>query len=326
MSTQLLKLVQQASSDNPNEVANASKMAVSLMVRESLSFDDFLQLIDPQKYKASSLVAIAQAYAKRTSSNSFEESEQFNEYLEKISKQYSPSASVNEANALQDKLDALFQAETEMKKKFDELNEKEAELETKEKSLDKWNKSLKRKAQNTSRNVKKTTSYQSKKSGGKRGKSYRPRQNHTSKSNYKQSHQQRNGTKTSYTSKKITTKRRTAPKNTYKGKKQRNTPIHQNRSLKKDLFSTRQVKGGSEKYFLSNVRKYPLLTIKLIFVSLLFSLPIGLILYLVIFLVFSITEYAPIIEIPALIQIVFCSFPFFIWKAYQLMEDRWYKP
>lgn len=129
ISSKLEKLINLASSDNPNEAEQSSKMAVSLMKREGVSFDDLL--LSSSKFRLEALITLARSYSVRTTKTSSEAQRLFAELLAKTNEAYNPtqkpdrSDSSDKSEHLRTQAERLRQKEVALKKKEEELKHRE---------------------------------------------------------------------------------------------------------------------------------------------------------------------------------------------------------
>lgn len=132
ISSKLEKLINLASSDNPNEAEKASKMAVSLMIREGVAFNELLK--DPSKFYLESLVTLARSYSVRTTQTGSESQKLFAQILGKVNQAYNKpeEEKVSASSNSPDKSEYLRTQEQRLKEREEALKRKEQDLEHRE--------------------------------------------------------------------------------------------------------------------------------------------------------------------------------------------------
>jgi len=123
------KLINQASSDEPAEAQQASKMAAAFMVREGVSFADLLK--HKEKLYIDGLMLTARAYSKRTTKTQPEAQKVSAQLYRQINEAYHPSPKVEyKASSVtnnQEKARLQWERE-ELDRKAQELRQKEADI------------------------------------------------------------------------------------------------------------------------------------------------------------------------------------------------------
>ncbi|HHH14306.1 MAG TPA: hypothetical protein ENJ78_01200 [candidate division WWE3 bacterium] len=122
------KLINQASSQEPAETLQASKMASALMVREGVNFSDLLKYKD--ELYLDGLMSTARVYAQRTTKTHTEAQKLSASIYQQINEAYNKS-SIKADNNYQEKA-RLQREREELERKAQELRQKEADIFKKE--------------------------------------------------------------------------------------------------------------------------------------------------------------------------------------------------
>lgn len=132
ISPKLEKLINLAYSDSPNEAGQSARMAVSLMMREGIGFEELL--FDPSKFHLEALVTLARPYSVRTTKTPTEAQKLFAELLAKTNEVYNPkskpssSDSSDQSEYLRTREERLKQREKVLKQKEENVKHREHRL------------------------------------------------------------------------------------------------------------------------------------------------------------------------------------------------------